>query len=76
MADDRVWAKLRNKDAVTRTIRVQHQNEGSECFLEVIDTSLTKPRFSWTLCGSQREAEAGAQAQYQASLKEGFAAIS
>ncbi len=77
MADDRLWTKLlRNKDAETRTIRVKHESEGSEYFVEVIDTSLTEPRVSLTLFCTQPEAEAGAQEQYQVSLKEGFAPIS
>lgn len=75
MTKDRLWSKLRNKGAVTRTIRVKPEGDGMNYLLEVVDTSLTHPKFSWTLFGALSEAEAGAQAQYEASLKEGFAPL-
>lgn len=75
MTNDKVLGKLRNKDAVTRTIKVKPENGGPLYLLEVIDTSLTHPHFSWTLYPSQPEAEAGARTQYQVSLKEGFSPL-
>ena len=72
MRDDNVRYKLRNKESVTRTIKVEKESDGSDYLLEVIDTCLTAPKLSWTLFGTRPEAEAGAEAQYQVSLKEGF----
>jgi hypothetical protein len=73
MANDKVLGKLRNKDdAVTRTIKVKPEEGGPLFLMEVIDTSLTHPHCSWTLFPSLADAEAGARAEYQTSLKEGF----
>jgi hypothetical protein len=75
MTKDKVLGKLRNQDAVTRTIRVKPEREGSRYLLEVVDTSLEHPHFSWTLYRTLPEAEAGARAEYQSSLKQGFSPL-
>jgi len=76
MATEKAWGRLRNNDAVTRTIRVEPEGEGTLFFVEVTDTSLVSPKYSWTLFGTLPDAEAGAKAQYEASLKEGFKPLS
>jgi hypothetical protein len=80
---DEVWGRLSKDDAVTRTIKVKTESEGTHYVVEIVDTNLNGealhapahhiiPNFSWIHFPSRSEAEAGALARYDASLKDGF----
>jgi hypothetical protein len=83
MTLDEVWGRLSKDDAITRTIKVKTEEEGTHYLVETIDTNLNGealhpgispiiPQFSWRHFPTRPEAEADANARYEASLSEGF----
>lgn len=83
MAIDQTCCKLCKDHAIARTIKVTNETEGHHYLVETVDTSYhgegasseavpIAPDFSWRHFTTLAEAGADAEAQYEASLKEGF----
>lgn len=83
MAQDQTCCRLCKDNTFTRTIRLTRESEGNHYLVETVNTSFDgeagcgaipsiSPEFSWTHFATLPDAEACVNAQYEASLKEGF----
>jgi hypothetical protein len=83
MAEEHTCCRLCKDNTFTRTIKVTRESEGNHYLVEVVNTSLggqvgrggipsVIPDFSWKHFASLPDAETSVNAQYEASLKEGF----
>ena len=86
MAQDHTCCRLCKDNIFTRTIKLTRESEGNHYLVETVNTSFDgeaghgairsiSPDFSWKHLATLPDAEACVNAQYEASLKEGFRSL-